>query len=638
MQPPPALQTYQFGDFELDTRRRLLTTRADGREVEITGRVLDALIYLVERPGQLIEKKALMDALWPHVVVEEGNLTQTVHTLRKVLGEAPGDHRYIATVAGRGYRFVAEVHVRDRQAVSEPTPAPSPTPTPAPASSPPPARRTKIVLGAIALSLAVLALIALLVTRSRDRPIAAATPPSIAVLAFVDMSAEQNQAHFADGLSEEILNALAQSKSLRVIARTSSFSFRDRDVDIRTIAQRLDVTHVLEGSVRKSGDRIRITAQLIDASDSAHIWSDTFDRNVNDIFGVQREIAASVADALHVSLGPAAPSRAETTSTEAYEYYLQGRHLFNRRSGGDLVQAKANFEKATQRDPDYARAWSALAGVYLVETYENVELPDAMENWRKAAERARMLAPDSAEAQFRAAQYYLHANDVATAQKLVDRAAALDPREPLVVGRTISHALTEGRTDDAVALQKELVARDPLSAIQRGNLGYILILANRLPEAQSELERALEMTPAGPGTVMGLADVLILQGRTDEALTVINRIPAGFQKDQRLAIAHFARGEADQGEVMLKRVIALAEKPEVDPDLFIAIAEVNAARKQTDEAFAWLDRGYRHMESRPGVLPRMLMLEDIYKAVYLLPLHEDPRWKALAQSLGARKP
>lgn len=633
MQPPPALPIYEFGDFELDTRRRVLTTRADGKEVEITGRVLDALIFLVERPGQRVDKKTLMDALWPSVVVEEGNLTQTIHTLRKVLGETAGEHRYIATVPGRGYQFVAEVQVRDAQAAPAAKPEQEPAASP---TAPTQARRTKAVLAIVTLSLVLLTIVAIFVTRGRDQPLAPASssaPPSIAVLAFVDMSEAQDQAHFADGLSEEILNTLAHSDALRVIARTSSFSFRDRDVDIKTIAQRLAVTHVLEGSVRKSGNRMRITAQLIDASNSAHVWSDTFDRDVHDIFGVQSEIASAVADALHVTLGPVGPSRAETTSTDAYEHYLQGRLLFNRRSGDDIPQAKLHFEKAVEIDPKFARAWSALAGVYLVARYEGPELRNANEEWRKAAERAVALAPDLAEAQYRLAQFHFNVgNDQATLEHL-NRAIALDPREPLLIGRQISIAIMEGRLEEAVELQRRVTANDPLSATQRGNLGSTLILVKRFQEAQAEMERALELSPASARTTAGIADIQILQGRIDEALKVISRLPAGIEQDRRLALAFFARGDAAQGREILARLLAQVAKPGFDLEAHLAIAEVYAQIDDKDQAFAWLDQAHRYMTSQPGLLPRMRLKEKLRGAYFLNPLHGDPRWPELLASI-----
>jgi adenylate cyclase len=618
----------EFGDFELDANRRVLVSRLDGAPVEITGRVLDALIFLVERPGQLVDKKTLIEALWPNVVVEDGNLTQTIHTLRRVLGEKAGEHRYIATVPGRGYQFVAGVTTRGTPS------APSP-----PAAETQPARQANWVLPAVAASLLLLAALAAFFWNGRNPPVAIAavnTHPSIAVLPFVDMSDTQDQVHFAEGLSEEVLNVLAHADNLRVIARTSSFSFRGENVDIRTIAQRLEVSHVLEGSVRKSGDRLRITAQLIDASNSAHVWSDTYDRDMHDILGVQQEIAAAVAGALRVKLAHEGPRRAETSSTEAYEHYLQGRHLFNRRSAGDLLQAKTHFDAALRIDPGYARAWSALAGVYFVTRYENIELPDALENWGHAAERATTLDPQLAEGHVRAAQYYSHVHEIEKAHAELARAAALDPQEPMVLSIAMTDAIDDGRMEDAVALQRRIVAIDPLSASQRGNLGCLLIMIDQFTEAQAELERALELSPAAVPTEIAISDALILQGRIDEALRVIDHMPEGFRRDERRAMALFKQGNDSQGKQILERLIAETQAPDFDPNLPLAIAELNAARNAPDLAFQWLDRALPRTDLQRKLKPYWVVLEDLQTSPYLRPLHTDPRWAELLTTVKAR--
>ena len=618
MQPQQAFPIHEFGEFELDTLRRVLTSRATGQPVDITGRVVEALVYLVERPGQLVEKKALMDALWPHVVVEEGNLTQTIHSLRRALGEKAGEDRFIATVPGRGYRFVAAVKVRAPQVAVD---APPPRPLP---------RRGRVIAWS-AVAAVLLVAIGLFIWRG-DRPTAEKTnsaPPSIAVLAFVDMSPEQDQAHFAEGLSEEILNMLALADALRVIARTSSFSFRDQNADIHTIAQRLAVTHVLEGSVRKAGERVRITAQLIDGATSAHVWSDTYDRDLRDIFGVQSEIAAAVADALHVTMNRAAPTRAETSSTQAYEHYLQGRHLFHRRSTGDLLQAKSHFEKALEIDPEYGRAWTALAGVYMVARYEALTLPDAMPNWKNATERAVALSPELAEAHFRTAQYFWHAGDDATGAIHLARAKALNPQEPLVVSAEVSRFISEGRFDEAIELQKSLVALDPLSATNRGNLGVFLMTAGRFQEAQAELERSLELSPAAMNTLGDIAHVLILQGRADEAMPVISRMPEGYMREQRFALAHFARGDVAESDAILAGLIAEAEQRSADLEIAVAIAEVYAARNDKERAFAWLATAHRRAVSQPGFTARWWLYDLVQVAPFLKPLRDDPRWARL---------
>ncbi len=619
-QQPPLI--YEFGDFDLDALRRVLISRADGQQVEITGRVLEALVYFLERPGQLIDKKVLIEALWPHVIVEEGSLTQTIHTLRRVLGEKPAEHRYIATAAGRGYRFVAEVRVREGQSKADVAPS----------------RRNRTFLAGAALSIVLLIVVAVLAWRGRAQPVeeaAVRAQPSIAVLPFVDMSVEQDQQYFAEGLSEEILNLLAQTDALRVIARTSSFSFKGEKADIGTIAQRLAVSHVLEGSVRKSGERVRITAQLIDGSTSAHVWSDTFDRDVHEIFGVQREIASAVAEALNVTLGRVGPRRAETTSTQAYGHYLQGRHLFQRRSDGDLPQAKSHFERAVQIDPNYGRAWAALAGVYSVARYEGFELPDEMQNWRVATEHALELAPDLAETHFRAGRYYGHAGDKSAMRAHFARAEALDPGDPLVLALSVSDAVVEGRLEDAIEVQQRVVSTDPLSASQRGNLGSLLMVVGRLSEAEAELERALELSPAGTSLMEAVADVLILQGRMDEALSATRRIPSGYLQDKRFALVHFARGEESQGDATLSRLLALAQDPDSDPTVAVTVAEVYAARNDPDSAFKWLDTAHRRSQSQPkSLLPIWTMAEHLQFTPFLKPLHADPRWRELSAAIA----
>jgi TolB-like protein/DNA-binding winged helix-turn-helix (wHTH) protein len=373
---------YEFGDFRLDALRRVLSARADGTPLQVTGKIFDTLLLFVERAGQLLDKRTLMEELWPDVVVEEKNLTQTIHTLRRLLGERPDDHRYIVTVPGRGYRFVAQVTTTT---VEEQQPA---APEPIQETIPPPRRKA---LAASAVAMIVLAGVAFWLlqgARHAERSVTIQpTQLSIAVMPFVDMSEAQDQAYFAEGLSEEILNVLAQSTTLRVTARTSSFAFKGRNVDIATIARELKVTHVLEGSVRKSGNRLRITAQLVDGAGSAHLWSQTYDRDVTDIFGIQDDIATAVAESLQVALTGNAEARpVQTRNAAAYELYLQGKYFFNRRGESDLERAQDYFQRALQLDPGYGRAWAGLAGIHKVARERG--LTDASDEWGTAVQRA----------------------------------------------------------------------------------------------------------------------------------------------------------------------------------------------------------------------------------------------------------
>jgi TolB-like protein/DNA-binding winged helix-turn-helix (wHTH) protein/Flp pilus assembly protein TadD len=605
-----AHRIYEFGEFRLDPLRRVLSSRSDGQPLQVTGKVFDTLLYFVERSGQLLDKRTLMEALWPNVVVEESNLTQTIHTLRRVLGERPDDHRFIVTVSGRGYRFVADVAVTTLEEPQQP------------------AKRRLLAAGAAAV--VVLAGVAFwMLQGSRQPRLSAATDApalSIAVLPFVDMSAEQDQAYFADGLSEEILNLLAQSSALRVTARTSSFSFKGRSVDIPTIADTLNATHVLEGSVRKSGDRLRITAQLVDGATSAHLWSQTYDRSLTDVFGVQDEIAAAVAESLQVTLtGRASPSRPQTSSAVAFERYLQGRYFFNRRGASDIARAQGYFEQALQIDPNYARAWAGLAGIYRLS--EQNATQDVMDAWGSAVERALQLAPNLAEAHVRAAQYYGRLGDEQTSAAHCKRAIALNPSDPLVLSVSAGREFAAGHWSEGIALQRRAVAVDPLAAVGRANLGVYLAAVGEWEEAIAEFEKARDLSPTLPNVDSDIARVHVLLQRFDDAFVAAARIPAGPMREQAIALSFRAPGRQAAADAALSRLLAHASAPDTDPALYVMVAEVYAFRGDAEEAWKWAQRAVQAGDGWAR--------EGIMQSPFLRPLHIDARWHTLLASADA---
>lgn len=630
-----AYPIYEFGDFRLDAQRRLLSSRVDGLPLQVTGKVLDTLLYFVEHAGQLLDKQTLMEAMWPNVVVEESNLTQTVHTLRRVLGERPGEHRFIVTVPGRGYRFVADV-VSARGDDDEQQPVTAEPIRPVGSARP----HTRTLIASLAASLVILASLFFLLMRAPGEPQRSASIErptlAVAVLPFVDMSEEQNQAYFADGLSEEILNLLAQSSAMRVIARTSSFSFKDRrELDIATIARKLDVTHVLEGSVRKSGQHVRITAQLVDGATSAHLWSQTYDRDVTDIFGVQDDIAAAVADSLNATLSDSGnPQRADTTSEQAFERYLHGRYFLNRRGESDVTRAKDYFEQALQIDPGYARAWAGLAGTYHVSLdSEQSTTQDAQRSWLAAIERALSLGPALAEAHVRAAQYYWWLGDRRTSEEHCKRAIALNPSDPLVLDVSAAKVAAIGQWRDAVSLQRRAVAVDPLSAPIRANLGLYLAAAGEFEEAEAELKHARELSPMLPSVNFEIARVLVLQQRFEEALVMIEQMPAGPSREQGLALAQYGIGKVGAADGALARLIALAEIAGADAALRISVAEVHAFRGNEDLALQWIEKALEPTSPRQTNVARIWARHDILLSPFLRPLHNHVRWQQLFASL-----
>lgn len=304
--------TYAFGGFRLDASRRLLFS-ADGAQVPLNSRAFDTLLCFVEHPGELLEKATLLKMVWPHTIVEENNLNQCIWALRRALGETPGEHRFIVTVPGRGYRFVAPVRVldgADESAAEEPSPVAGADGAPAPAAMLPVPRTA--TQGPLSWPVHLLTLLAILVLATVVGLVSTSTPsgsrdsvtlmrprlPAIAVLPFADMSPTRDQEVFADGLSEEVLNALGTHGQLRVIGRSSSFAFKGRNEDLRRVGRQLGADYLLEGTVRKVDGRVRVTANLVAADSGTRLWSQSFDRQAGDMLAVQTELAASIAGAM----------------------------------------------------------------------------------------------------------------------------------------------------------------------------------------------------------------------------------------------------------------------------------------------------------------------------------------------------
>jgi TolB-like protein/DNA-binding winged helix-turn-helix (wHTH) protein/Tfp pilus assembly protein PilF len=622
---------YVFGEFTLDLDRgELLGPRGD---VKLRPKSYEVLRYLVEHHGRLVTKDELLVSIWGRMVVTEDSLTQCVVEIRRALGQDA--RRMLRTVPRRGYMLDTAVTRIDGDA-SEPADTVTADVGAAHGEPPmaPPVKRWS-ALAAVAVAAAALAL-ALAWWGLGERDAGApersevavqAAPNGIAVLPFVDMSAEQDQGYFGEGIAEEILNLLAQSRQLRVIARTSSFSFRDPSVDITSIAARLGVAHVLEGSVRKSGDRVRVTAQLVDARNSAHLWSQTYDRELGDILAVQSDIAGSVAGVLRATLDATPGEAAEPPhDPHAYDLVLRGRHLFNRRGPGDTERARAHFEAALEIEPDYAQAWVGLAGAWWVLLNDYAAPPEvAMPAFIAAVDRALELDPDLPEAHLRAMNARYIAGDEEAAWEHMRIAEALDPDNQLLLAMKAGWWLAHGALDDAVALQRRAVAIDPLVANDRFNLVHYLLGAGRLEEARDEIEMARELAASRDVEFESLeSQLLILEGHPAEALALMEP----WSQDERTAwlraIARHALGESDEVAAIESRL-----REASTPDAAEGLAALHVVRGQPDEAFEWL------AEWRRRLIEESLLKQDwrwrqlSHTSPFLRPLRDDPRWAAL---------
>ena len=616
---------FQLGELTVDPRAG--EARGPGGREKLDPKVMDVLVVLAQHAGQVVLREELLARLWPNVVVTDEVLSRCIYELRRQLSQAGGSERYkemIETIPKRGYRLIGDVN-----------PAPDP-----PSRSPPPRPKWRFP-ALIAAAVAVALLLIVFGWRVADSPAdshslpAASAMNSIAVLPFVDMSEGHDQGYFSDGIAEEILNRLAQSGDLRVIARTSSFSLRDRSLDVAEIARKLSVTHVLEGSVRKAGDRIRITAQLISAADSSHLWSDTFDRGLDDVFSVQDEIATLVAKALQITLVGGTPKGRMPASVEAYESFLKGEFFYHRRGPGDVERSVTYFKEATSIDPRYARAWAALAGAYSHLAWDGVHLDKELQRLQgEAALRAVELDPRLAVAHSRLAQFYSETSDGKKAEEHDRIALALDPDEPMVLAGGVSY--DEGDIDEAIAIQRRIVTRDPLNPVGRQNLAVVLLADGRFDEAMSEYRSVLELNPdAGLDVEIELVRIQVLQGRDAEAYAAVTRMPEGKYRDHGLALLYRAPDHRAEADAALARLIR--RRSEAADSIAggvmddIRLAEVQAFRGMTEEAFATLARKKDALERGPdSELPVVSYFQnEASVSPFLKALHSDPRWAAL---------
>jgi len=437
---------------------------------------------------------------------------------------------------------------------------------------------------------------------------------SIAVMPFLDLSPARDQAYFSDGLAEELLNLLAKIPDLEVASRTSSFAFKGRNVQIADIADTLSVGHVLEGSVRMSGDRIRVTAQLIRGSDGFHVWSETYDRQLDDIFDVQDDIAGAVVDALSITLlGPAPRPRA--TDPEAYKRFLQARYLLHQFTPQSLAQALGLMKESLDIDPAYVPAWGNLASIYINQAMNDV-MPanEAMELARSAAQIAIDLDPRASDGYSQLAWIaHIYDGDLASAALFYEKAIDLDPENPALLGNAAVLAEALGRLDLAISLKKYLTEATPTNAISHNNLALAYYYAGRLDAAEASIRTTVVLSPGYIGAQYRLGTILLLREEFEAALDAFEREQDEEYHIKGLALAHYALGNREEADTALQTLVtSWGERYPVE------VAHVYAYRNETDAAFEWL---YKRAEmGGPGSWGDQ-KLDLLFRN-----LHDDPRW------------
>lgn len=498
----------------------------------------------------------------------------------------------------------------------------------------PPLRGGRVALAVIGLGLLAAApgLVYHFVLRGGSRPAEASAPapaahgPSIAVLPLVNLSSDKEQEYFSDGLTEELLNLLAKVPGLRVAARTSAFAFKGKNVNMTEIGRELGVSSVLEGSVRKSGDQVRITTQLINASDGYHLWSETYDRKLTDVFALQDEIAAAVVSALKLKLlQPPSARERRTASPEAYDQYLLGRQLFFRSNVEDYRRSVQAFRRAVDLDPAYAPAWAGLASAtyWVADSADSAAAIDAGQaQARAAAEKAIALRPDLADGYLargfiRAAVEY----DWKGGEADLQRALSIEPENPeglSTYGNVVLRAT--GRLPEAAALMRRAVVLDPLNPRFLNELGCVLVGLGELAPAREVLNRSLELSPRQTFTAGYVGLAWLLEGKPEEALVANERASLELFRLTGAAMAHHDLGHAAESRRLLDEIIA-----KYSHSAAYQIAEVHAWRGEPERAFAWLERARVQRDGGLTIVKTDPCMRN---------LRADPRWRPLLRSLN----
>ena len=612
----------------------------DGTSVKLEPRTMRLLVCLAEHAGQVVSVEQLLDEVWRDVVVTPNSVYHAVAELRRVLGDDPKEPAYIANVLRRGYRLVAPVAPwLDVPAVLGADP---PTTTSTATAAPPAAATTRspLRLLRIALIAALVVMLVFVVDRlwlsKRNSAVESArtaasitvSDNSIAVLPFVDMSEKKDQEYFADGMAEEVIDLLTKIPGIRVIGRTSSFQFKGKSEDVRMIGTKLGAAYVLEGSVRRSVDRLRVTAQVIGTDDGSHLWSGSYNEDVGDVLQIQDRIAVGLVRAMQVSVGVDLPSRPILRSTAGYDLYQRGRHALDRFDKVGFESAAGFFQQALELDPTSIRAAEGLAAAhtYLAEGGGGggggvISAQEGFERARRSVDRVLKLDPRSGVGHGILAYIHLVYDwDSPAAVQEIQQALTFSPRDPLIIQDAADIYLAQGRLDEAERLYNEVLALDPLYAGLHWGLGTINYQSGRFPQAETEARRILEISPTYNGGHYFLGQILLAEGKFEAALAEIQKdTPAGGLY-AGLAIANHAMKRNAESDAAL----AQATKS-YTTNWPCGVAAIHAYRGEFDQAFAWLDRAYRQKDSS---------LVYIKVDPYLSLLGTDSRYKVLLRKLN----
>ena len=616
---------YEFGDFALDVGQQRLLRRDTGEAIPLVGKAFDTLLYLVEHAGEPLDKDLLLHSIWPGVIVEENSLTQNVSTLRQVLGETRGENRYIATISRKGYRFVAKVTRRDELVLSNAAETSAAAP---PGAAPASARRRigLIPVAAVVLTVAIAA-IALLFTRTGPRAPVPVAGQTLAILPFKPLLPAERNESLELGMTESLISSLSRYSPRAISPLSTVRRYAALDQDAIAAGRELGVDTVLDGSLQRRGDRLRVSVRLLRVADGRQLWAQTFDQDFTTIFDVQDIIAARVAQALSVRWVASESTRGApyTQDPEAYALYSSGRLAWTRQTEASLLQAIVFFEQAIARDPNYALAYSGLADSYAVLGVFGIRAPhEVFPKARRAVEKALSIDPDLAAAHSALGHIKVqYEHDWEGAAREYARALQLDSSLALTYHRRGLLYAMQGDTDRALAQSERAQQLEPLWLAPRVGAGNFLYYAKRFDESIRLIEQVLALDERADSARSVLIRDLLCKGEYERALREIDRRPlqspgSNAYRAQALALS----GRRKEALAELDRVLKLSKERYVAA---YDIALIYAALADTENTFLFLERA---MEDRSS------LINFLAQDPFLDKLHTDPRFASLVQRIG----
>jgi TolB-like protein/DNA-binding winged helix-turn-helix (wHTH) protein/Tfp pilus assembly protein PilF len=643
MEPSSPKSVVRFGTYEVSLQSG--EVRKSGLRIKVQQQPLKLLEILLERPGEVVTREELCSRVWPNETFGDFDqaLNIAIAKLRTALGDSAESPRFIETLSKRGYRFIADVSVVDADGRPRKPESSGATPgmqeaerglpddglAEAPERRLWPRRRTAVLM-ALFLTIT-MSILALWLFRSR-----AHTPTgirSLAVLPLENLSGDPAQNYFADGMTDELITDLAQISALRVISRTSAMVYKGARKPLPQIARELNVDAVVEGTVLRSGDKVRITAQLIDASTDKHLWSQSYEGELRDTLALQNRVASAIADQIRINVTPqeqAALKSVEVVNPVAYESYLKGRYFWNKRTADELRVALAYFNQAIEQDPNYARSYSGLADTYALLgdwQYAAMSPKEAFPKAKAAAIKALELDSSLGEAHNSLA-FVLDGFDwdLEAAGREFRRAIELSPGYATAHHWYAWHLSLLGQYDEAIAEMRKAQSLDPLSLIINSDLAEILVIAHSYDESVQQSLKTIEMDPNFALAHNQLAEAYIQKHMYEKAIIELRKA-VQLSGNSPTPIANLARAYALSGKRSEAAQLLNDLKKRSDPGNSSApeIAMICAALGDNDQAMNWLEKAY-DARFNPGVLLRP----------GFDPLRSDSRFQDLVRRTGLR--